>query len=446
MRTGWSAVASPVHEDEDDDNTRPSRPAPPRSKTQKKKQKPGRTARKAEVLPLQDVDVELSNVSHHRQFDDESQAQRRVIRRIAIGFGVIGGSLLAAAGIFLLSMDESETRNLPMLQASQLRMSQPSAPSRLRHASPLRPPPPLLPIPSPEVKPASRLPPPSPSPSPSPSSPPPLPTPPMTPMPLSPLPPLPPPSPLLPPPPPPPPWRLPDGSSSVLDLINARFIAGRPTNDLASAGVLVRTIDGLEDPVQPWMPCASGEKWLAMCSRFNNRFPTSLLWPGHTEIYRGSDQGGFVLRSTEARVQCAYHADGTTMSKKDNPCPEFCTAPGAKFWRCAWPPTALHQMMENQKPDSHNEVVLDSSTWVEHLPRTIEAFFAVRWGEAMYGPPRFFIRPEKQRISQLHRDYLELYGLTHELVPLLLYDPAAMPPWSVFDPMQATANLTSGAL
>jgi len=194
----------------------------------------------------------------------------------------------------------------------------------------------------------------------------------------------------------------------------------------------VRTIDGLEDPVRPWVPCPEGVGWLANCAKFRDRFPTSLLWPGHTEVYLGSDQGGFIIRPTHAQVRCMYHADGTTMSKGGNPCLESCAEPGAKWWRCSWPPTALQRMMEAQNPATHNEVVLDSDAWVNNLPHTIEAFFAVQWAEELYGPPRFYIRPENQRIAQLRREYLDEYGLADDQVPLLLYDAAATPPWSGF--------------
>ena len=166
-----------------------------------------------------------------------------------------------------------------------------------------------------------------------------------------------------------------------------------------------------------------------MCARFSDRFPTSLLWPGHTAIYRGSDQGGVILRPAEASARCAYHSDGTTMSKGGNPCPSFCTDPGAKWWKCAWPLDALQRMMEAQDPVAHNEVVLDAQAWVDHMPHTVEAFFAVRWPAELLQPPHYFQPVEKQRVRQIRRDFLEMYGVASDEVPLLVYDASRSPPF-----------------
>ena len=119
------------------------------------------------------------------------------------------------------------------------------------------------------------------------------------------------------------------------------------------------------------------------------------------------------------------------MSKGGNPCAESCTLPGAKWWRCAWPADALQRMMEAQDRASHNEVVVDSSSWVDNLPHTVEAFFAVKWPAELLEAPHYFQRPENQRVVQLHRDYREEYGLTSADVPLLLFDASRSPPFSI---------------
>ena len=77
----------------------------------------------------------------------------------------------------------------------------------------------------------------------------------------------------------------------------------------------------------------------------------------------------------------------------------------------------------------HNEVVLDSSVWVNALPHTIQAFFAVKWPAEMIGPPHDCLPVASQRVHELHRDYLRDYGLTRDQVPLLVYDAARTPPF-----------------
>ena len=202
----------------------------------------------------------------------------------------------------------------------------------------------------------------------------------------------------------------------MLDDINGRFIAGGPTDELERAGVLVRSFDGLEYPNKPWLPCPKDQPRLHMCAALSDRFPASLIWPEHTEVYKGTGEGGLVIRAQAANIRCSYHGDGFTMSKKGDPCPIYCDEPGAKLWKCAWRSNQLSKMMD-ANDGSHNEVVLDSVAWVEALPSTIEAVFAVA-GEA------------QARARQIHQDYLRTYGLTEEVVPLLIYDPRGWPPFS----------------
>ena len=89
-------------------------------------------------------------------------------------------------------------------------------------------------------------------------------------------------------------------------------------------------------------------------------------------------------------------------------------------------------MLEAQDTTSYNEVVLESSFWLDHLPDTVEAFFAVRWPDEMLGPPHDFNPPDKQNVLQARRDYLQEYHLASEDVPLLLYDAARSPPFVLY--------------
>lgn len=221
-----------------------------------------------------------------------------------------------------------------------------------------------------------------------------------------------------PPPTPLPPWSVPPVTS--VSTINARFGAGHAADDLASAGVLVRVFDDLTDPARPWLPCPKDVPWLASCARFSDHFSASLIWPGHTEVYT-TGRGGFVLRPEAVRPMCFYPGDGYTMSKAGRPCPELCSSPGARMWRCAWPPAQMSRGMEMQKGEDHNEMVLDAESWVRNLPRTVEAIFAI--------PTHNSKSTEEAR--QVHSNYLKEHGLTVADVPLLLYDKTKSVPFSV---------------
>ena len=223
--------------------------------------------------------------------------------------------------------------------------------------------------------------------------------------------------------PPPPPWLLPEGHN-VVDDINGRFTLGKPSPDLESAGVLVRAFDGLEYPLKPWLPCPKDQPWLRMCASKADRFPTSLLWPQHTETYKGkgTGMGGVVIRPHAAKIKCSYHGDGFTMSKGGEPCPEsnYCDQPGSRMYKCSWRASQLMSMMEHSDGSSHNEVVLDSQAWVEELPSTIEAIFLVDGDD-------------EAKVRKIHQDFMRDYGLTVEAFPLLRYDPKGWPPFERFN-------------
>ena len=84
-------------------------------------------------------------------------------------------------------------------------------------------------------------------------------------------------------------------------------------------------------------------------------------------------------------------------------------------------------MMEEQDGQSHNEVVLEAATWVAGLPATIEAFFALPDEGSRVSEGR------ENWMRKLHRDFLKMYQLTVEDVPLLVFDSDRMPPFRAFE-------------
>merc|ERR1712216_578831 len=67
----------------------------------------------------------------------------------------------------------------------------------------------------------------------------------------------------------------------------------------------------------------------------------------------------------------------------------------------------------------YNEIVLNSSVWVDELPDTVEAFF--------------FLGKRRGRAAQValraHRHFLRMYGLTERDVPILALRLDAIPPF-----------------
>ena len=116
------------------------------------------------------------------------------------------------------------------------------------------------------------------------NSPPSPPTPPSPPVPPHPPPSLPPDTPpSLPPPLSPPPPR---SAAEITAALNKRFREGRPTNDVATAGVFVSQFDGMLDQGRPWLPCNPGS-W---CSNngYADRFSGSVINRRLPNIYHPS--------------------------------------------------------------------------------------------------------------------------------------------------------------
>mmetsp|Transcript_47401 Transcript_47401/g.106896 ORF Transcript_47401/g.106896 Transcript_47401/m.106896 type:complete len:188 (-) Transcript_47401:158-721(-) len=168
------------------------------------------------------------------------------------------------------------------------------------------------------------------------------------------------------------------------------------------------------------------------CGKFGDRFPSTLLYPGQTDIY-SKGEGGFVINPSGVAILCSYDHDGLTMKPEklchppgvSNTCIPGCgteRCPEDKFWRCAYPADRLQLMMESHqartgRAKDHNEVVLNADVWVSNLPRTIEAIFYLQSSNDAY----------RQRAEGVHSAFLDAYGVTAAITPLVLFDPSRWP-------------------
>ena len=62
----------------------------------------------------------------------------------------------------------------------------------------------------------------------------------------------------------------------------------------------MRAFDGLSNPGREWEPCVK--------CKSPNRFPTSLAFPGHTDIY-SNGPGGWIIRPIGVGILCSCYAD-----------------------------------------------------------------------------------------------------------------------------------------
>lgn len=265
-----------------------------------------------------------------------------------------------------------------------------------------------------------------------------------------------PPSPSVPPPmptSPPPPRPLP---LSTVDLINARFMQGSPSNDIAAAGVLVASFD-LETSYNPdalWQPGPSLDD---KCKSSNARVSASLIRKGFSNVW-SVGQGGFVVNPTRAVVKCAYARDGHSCATPTG-CDPWCSSGQRKFFGCAYPAPQLYDALSEQVQryasvaalppeeeafgqyqllghlqDRYNEVVLDATAWTEALPYIIEA--VVLHAHASFAQQAATRAVHAQLLSSfpvLQGRWVVVKGRwqrdTRTSLPLLVYDAAASPPF-----------------
>ena len=212
----------------------------------------------------------------------------------------------------------------------------------------------------------------------------------------------------------------------VVDQVNARFLAGTPSNDPNLAGVLVHQFDGQEAMPEQWLPCPETTSW---CSAFRDRFATSLI--NARAPYLFNNNGGLLFRMfppSTNRIFCSYAGDGGTMTTACDPpgesesclpgCwtsvggggPNWCTP--SRPWQCAFRPEDLGAMLQLHMGGQghYNEVILSTADYVRHLPFSLEAMFV--------------LDPGDEATRHAHALFLARYGLSASDVPLLFFDRA----------------------
>ncbi|KAF4663707.1 hypothetical protein FOL46_004624 [Perkinsus olseni] len=197
-----------------------------------------------------------------------------------------------------------------------------------------------------------------------------------------------------------------DHADDVVNTLNKRFNEGHPTDDLSQAGVLMHQWDnlGAEDYDESWRPYTAQECSNASahancqyadrisCLLINNQVRSP--GDGRIPLYTYT-RGGTIEDPDNTQVTCSYSEDGGTMDRGNAGCgchhgDDECESlgdnnscalegPVADLSVCWWGPNDLQKMMDNQK-SVYNEVVISSSTYLENLPQSIEAFFFIANG------------------------------------------------------------------
>jgi len=269
---------------------------------------------------------------------------------------------------------------------------------------------------------------------------------------------VPPPSPRAPPPPPPPlpprPPAIPPPAPpfALLNSINRRFSAFVPgSSELDKVGILLHSVDGMEQQGKPWQAATRGPN---VDAGLSDRISCSVVWKGQAQSFMDNDsglyegQGGYIVSPSHARPLCAYGGDGATRGKTCNPpgpsktcipacIPQYnghnsvheydswCDRAGETDHWCngrPWRPQDLGKMLSrdrlatkrgvqsNEPQRLYNELVLDGLYSNRNLPHSIEAFVLSPGDNVAL-------------VRESHQAFLRIYRLTARDVPLLVYHP-----------------------
>jgi len=230
----------------------------------------------------------------------------------------------------------------------------------------------------------------------------------------------------------------------IISTINKRYRDGRPTNNLAEAGVLTHQLDFLtrrdyHSQTEPWMPCAPH----SACGIWSDRISASLSNRRLPFLFSAT-QAGFVIDPNGLDLLCAFPMDGATLDRKCEPLGKPGCVPGcigttgpawdghyAKFpnhYNGPYDSNHLVNMMQRheqtggnegyhclQQPPSdcrYNELVFSASSWSASLPRHVMAVFY----------PYRASQQERQFARDLHRRFTEHFRIGPSSFPILMLD------------------------
>ncbi|KAF4651353.1 hypothetical protein FOL47_000458 [Perkinsus chesapeaki] len=200
-------------------------------------------------------------------------------------------------------------------------------------------------------------------------------------------------------------------SRTVVDDVNERFIHGHATDDLTASGVILHHFSPahaveLGEPWRPYTPEECAAHHYSGCDTTGDRACTLISnnqtrdeKDGSIPVYSTS-VGGIIFNPQKSTVMCAYSQDGGTDDRSNrgcgchqgdtaceqrqtnNSCVLDVKAGVEDYGVCWWGPDDLKQMFEHQE-GVYNEVVLDTTPWLDNLPDSIEAFFYVKGADKL---------------------------------------------------------------
>ena len=183
------------------------------------------------------------------------------------------------------------------------------------------------------------------------------------------------------------------------------FKAGRPSNHLDHAGLLVHGFDGTElNEMHRWLPCATG-----FCKGAVRYWSASVINQVHPATWGGN---GLVFSPSRGKVLCSHTCDfGSLNSGCAASAPDGFNGTGRPY-----PPDHLKDMLQRSMYEpgltrAYNEVLLDTKDYVDQLPHSLAAFYYKEAADA------------HSQVSAAHAyvSFLDAYNLTEDSIPLLMF-------------------------
>ncbi|EER07326.1 hypothetical protein Pmar_PMAR020491 [Perkinsus marinus ATCC 50983] len=186
---------------------------------------------------------------------------------------------------------------------------------------------------------------------------------------------------------------------------------GHDTDDLTAAGIILHHFSHAHAVAvgEPWRPYTAeecAEHDYDGCDTTGDRACTLIINnqtrnddDGSIPVY-STAVGGIIFNPQKSTMMCAYSQDGGTDDRynrgcgchhgdtaceqrhTNNSCVLDAKAGVEDYDVCWWGPNDLKQMLERQQ-GVYNEVVLDTTPWLNNLPGSIEAFFYVKDAEKL---------------------------------------------------------------
>ena len=213
----------------------------------------------------------------------------------------------------------------------------------------------------------------------------------------------------------------------TLHMLSDLYKNGKPSNDVSQAGLMVHAFDDTEDWDAQWKPCHE-DQW---CEQFNKHWSASIINSRQPNTWTTS---GILLHPDKAmnQILCSGAVDIATYNTG-------CRRPNTndKVYKPNELKDMLNESMNNcgARCEDYNEVVINSTYYVQNLPQSILAIIYFDDAAAK----------EQVRAIQTYVALLDKFHLTECELPLLKIVRGDYPDAEDYDHRRVVVDMSSSA-